>query len=69
MKSKKIQLKIKIPNVEYEGMFERTIVKSSSTGVVYIPKKYIGKEVVILVKKDFDLLKLEKENLKNYKED
>jgi len=49
-------VKIKIPDHKYEAMFESKIVPSGNGAVAKALKRYVGKEVVILVKKDYDLV-------------
>lgn len=50
------EIKIRIPNYEFEAMFESEVVANGTGGVVKAMKKYLGKQVVVLVKKDADLI-------------
>ena len=46
--------KIKIPDVEYCAAFESKVVKSGNGGVINAYKKYIGKDVFVLIKSDIN---------------
>lgn len=52
----KEKLKIKLSEDEFEGMYEGTVKPSGNGAVINSYKKYIGKEVIVLVKKEYDLV-------------
>jgi len=53
-KNKKI--KIKLGEEEFVEMFEREVKPSGNGAVINALKKHIGKQVIVLVKKEYDLV-------------
>jgi len=41
---------------EFEAVFESEVVKSGNGAVVKALKKHIGKDVIVLIKKEYDLV-------------
>ena len=53
-KNKKI--KIKLWKEEFVEMFEREVKPSGNCAVINALKKHIGRQVIVLVKKEYDLV-------------
>ena len=50
------KFKLNLGKEEFEAQFNSVIVKSGNGAVVKAFKKFIGKEVIVLVKKEYDLV-------------
>ena len=52
----KEKLKINLGEEEFEAVFESEVVPSGNGAVIRAFKKYTGKKVMVLVKKEYDLV-------------
>lgn len=52
----KEKLNINLKEEEFIAVFESEVVPSGNGAVVKAFKKYIGKDVIVLVKKEYDLV-------------
>jgi len=54
--SKNKEIKINLGEEKFEAMFESEVKPSGNGAVINAYKKYIGKKVIVLVKKEYDLV-------------
>jgi len=50
------ELKINLGEEKFEAMFESEVKPSGNGAVINAYKKYTGKKVIVLVKKEYDLV-------------